>query len=174
MLNDASIQPCNVNTKETIDMTSVAATASSGNYLLEGIQGDNRLDVSTVRYTYNISAERLSDVNAWWSDNFVGAIISHQSFPSSFYEHVFQSIAHVVNLNFIETQSSDTADLLLAIGTNWDVGVHGAGIIAQQYGNTESWVMIEENESPTSPSFIGLLTHEILHSLGLAHPHDDG
>lgn len=135
---------------------------------------------STVTYSFGAAGTRTT----FSESSGLGINITSEAFNAyeiRQFETVLQMIANVTKLTFVETNNYAGADLRFLLDTNEfsfaDLGIMappgtlGAGLGAF---NGSNWDRTPGGDLEEGGFGFVTIAHEVLHGMGLAHPHDDG
>ena len=146
---------------------------------LDSIDWGTSISGRTISYSFATAGTRTTSSEA----NQVGSYTaeSFNSYERAQFEAVFDLIETVTGLSFVQTNSYFSADIRLMLDTNeFLFGDLGAMVPAGEPGagfgvfNGDFWDRGSGGDLDEGGFSFVTIQHEVLHGLGLAHPHDFG
>jgi len=162
-----------------------------------GITGDDAVDSLTNGYRW--LADSQNNLSYSLSGGFSGEYFTNPDLMLSYFGNAIESFSDFADIGFRNAGQYDTPIAAYRAGSDINLSIDGAGLLfpnpsawalgffpARQYVsspypgaagdvfiNTQSAANTLPSYAPGSQGYF-LLLHEIGHSLGLKHPHDDG
>ena len=156
--------------------TSSALPPSPLDSITWGIQRDN----AVITYYFAPNGVTAAGADGFTSDGF-------NAYERGQFELAFENISHVANLSFVEVTDIDDAEFILILDDDEIVelpendqfagffNVASSGPTAGVFNaNSSSWDSFAGGGLEVGGDGYQTIVHEILHGLGLSHPHDDG
>lgn len=141
---------------------------------VESIEQSNRLTDTTIDVYFAPSGfSGGQSIGTYTSEGF-------NDYELGQFELAFDLIEAVTNVTFDTVNSSGSADFVYLLDSNGEFGALGAHEFPNNFGaqhavyNGQSWDRTEGGDLEVGGYGFVTIIHEILHGLGLAHPHDNG
>lgn len=157
----------------------------TGNYTISVIETEAPGLLESIQQT---TALDDTSIDVWFADAgyfttaFDSTITAEawNSYEIGQFEEAFDLIESVTNVSFNVVSSEAQADFIYVLDTNGDFSALGAHEFPDNNGtqtaiyNGASWDRDPDGDLEAGGYGFVTIVHEVLHGLGLAHPHDDG